>query len=535
MAFGLLLLLGIFSVSISSFNAYINYIGADFITALSLRDEPEFKRHLYRYLFAFCGATLIVVFYRYTEERFALHWRRWLSITLLRRYFQDQAFYRVNFFEGIDNPDQRIEEDVRSFTSTTLSFTLIIFNSVIALVLFSKILWEISFWLMIAAFCYAFIGSIVTYFLGRPLIGLNFSQLKKDADYRYRLINVRDNAESIALLGGEGREFSRVRQKLKVAIRNMRALIDWNRNLNFFTNGYNYLAGIIPTVIVAPLYLNGSIEFGKVTQAASAFGFVLGALSIIVLNFGSLSSFAAVITRLGSFVEALEDASKRNIGSREKRISLKSGLPLSFSAVTILTPKRDQEIIRDLSFRVERSLFITGPSGAGKSSVLRVIAGIWSSGSGTVQRPALEECFFLPQRPYLVSGTLRSQFLYPKNWPRLTEERLRSVIEKVGLKRTVARMGGLEAVEDWAKMLSAGEQQQLNFARVLLARPKYVFLDEATSALDLNMERYYYSLLSEFAELIVSVGYHDELRKVHKQILELKGSGEWEILPGGTL
>lgn len=527
----LVVLLAMFSVSLSLFNVLMSYIGRDFMTALSLREKDEFIRHLYRYLLAFGGATLLVVFYRYTEERLALIWRRWLSVHLIERYFKDRAYYQLTAQRAIDNPDQRIEEDVRTFTVTSLSFTLIIFNSLIALISFTGILWTISSMLTFAAVGYATLGSIVTYYLGRSLIGLNFTQLKRDADYRYKLINIRDNAESIAFLGGEKKEVTRVRQRMKLALRNMRSLIDWHRNLNFFTTGYNYLITIIPTVIVAPLYLDGTIEFGVVTQATIAFGQVLGALSIIVLNFGSISTFAAVVTRLGSFVEALDSQSQLPV--KRSTISVSDGAPLRFEHVTILTPQRDQRIIENLSVEVPHSLLISGTSGSGKSSLLRCIAGLWTSGSGRIIRPPLAESMFVPQRPYLVIGTFRSQLYYPKAPAGLSEARIREVIDQVGLTQTVDRVGGLESVHDWPNMLSTGEQQRVGFARLLIAQPRFVYLDESTTAMDPQSEVELYRLLSSFAELIVSVGYRDSLDQFHQQRLELRGSDSWAILPSG--
>jgi vitamin B12/bleomycin/antimicrobial peptide transport system ATP-binding/permease protein len=251
-AWSLLLLLALFSITNNGLNVLMNYVGRDFMTALSLKEKDDFFHQLYLYLGAFCLATPIVVFYRYTEERLGLYWRQWLSLKLLSLYFSNRAYYKINLERIIDNPDQRIEEDIRTFTTLSLSFLLIIFNSIITLVSFMGILWSISFPLTLAAVGYAVVGSIATYYLGRPLISLNFSQLKKEADYRYKLISIRDHAESIAFYRGERKEMIRVRQRLKVALDNLRLIIDWNRNLGFFRTGYNYVIVVLPTVIVAP-------------------------------------------------------------------------------------------------------------------------------------------------------------------------------------------------------------------------------------------------------------------------------------------
>lgn len=528
-AWGLLVLLGIFSISVSGVNVLMSYVGRDFMTALSLKDRAEFLTQLYKYLLAFALATPVVVFYRYTEERLGLMWRRWFSHTVLRRYFANRAYYRIGWYGGIDNPDQRIEEDIRTFCVTTLSFLLIIFNSVIALFAFVGILWSISGYLVLTVVLYALFGSVTTYFLGRPLIGLNFAQLKKEADYRYKLVNVRDNSESIALYGAEHQEYSKVRHRLKVALQNLLEIINWNRNLNFFTTSYNYLVTILPTVVVAPLYLDGKIEFGVVTQAAFAFGHVLGALSIIVHNFGSISAFAAVITRLGSFWEVLDELDHRK-DVKGPEIEFEAANSIRFSNVTIYTPSWDKQLVQDLSFELASgSLLITGPSGSGKSSILRVLTGVWTAGSGKVYRPDFSQSMFVPQRPYMVLGTFRSQFLYGIGRRGITDRELKTLIEVVGLDTTLNRIGGLEASLDWSNVLSTGEQQRLAVARLLLTRPEYAFLDEATTALEENAENSLYTLLAGTLRCYVSVGYRSSLARYHDRTLVLHGDGKWRI------
>jgi putative ATP-binding cassette transporter len=359
------------SLAINGVGVMMSYIGRDFMTALQTRDSELFQWKLLQYIIAFGIATPIVVFYSYSEQRLGLLWRRWLSHRILSRYFEHRAYYRLNLRGDIDNPDQRIEEDVRSFCAQSLTFCLIFFNSSVQLFLYVYVLWSISWKLLVAAITYSIIGSIVTYFLGRPLVGLNFAQLKKEADYRYKLINVRDSAESIAFYGRENQEFTRTRQRLKSALSNLLLVINWNRNLQFFTTGYNYLLTVLPTVIVAPLFFNGQIEFGVVIQAGAAFGFVINALSIVVNHFGNLSIFAAVINRLGTFSEALSAAQEPL--SPGNKIATRTGDSLAFRSVSIWTPRREQVLIKDLSFSMAgKSLLISGPSGSGKSSILRV-------------------------------------------------------------------------------------------------------------------------------------------------------------------
>ncbi len=529
-----LLLLLLFGFTI--LNVVLNFVGRDFMTALAEKNLPEFNRTLLIYLGVFVLATPVSVFYSFIRKKLGVNWRLWLTSHFLSRYFTNRAYYHINDDKVIDNPDQRISQDISSFTVTSLGFLSIIFFSMVQLISFIGILWSISVTLVLVLVAYATLGTVVTMFFGKRLIHLNFQQLRREADFRYGLVHIRDNAESIAFYRGEGREQDQVQGRLREVIGNLRMLISWERNLEFFTKGYEYLILVLPVVIMAPLYFSGQIKFGVITQAESAFVQVLGALSIIVSQFEQLSNFAAGITRLETFAAAIDKPAAPPAGgvplltpailSREEaRIALEN--------VTLQTPNREQVLLKNATAEVSPggNLLIAGPSGAGKSSVLRAIAGLWNAGEGVIARPPLAEMLFLPQRPYMVLGSLREQLLYPHLDREATEEELRAILERVNLADLPDRVGGFDAVLDWSHLLSLGEQQRLAFARLLLSRPRYAVLDEATSALDAANEEKLYRLLRESGTTYVSVGHRSSLLKYHDRVLELRGGGNWRLLP----
>lgn len=502
-------------------------MGRDFFDALTLKNAPRFYQELQRYLVAFVVASVVVALYRYAEERLALIWRRWLSLKLMGMYFGNRAYYRIGTESLIDNPDQRIEADIRSFTSQTLSFMLILMNSVIGLFLFIKVLWAISPPLTVIAIGYALFGSFMSYLLGRQLIWLNFTQLQREADYRYKLVNVRDNAESIALYHGERKEQTRARQLLSQALLNLRRIIGKNRNLNVFTNLYNYLIPVIPQVVVAPLYFSGEVTLGVVTQSTVAFAQTLGALSIIVTNFGSLTAFAAVINRLGGFFEVLEEVEWRKERAKGV-IDYRHENRLAFHDVTILPPRGGRAVVTSLSFSLEagQRLLICGPSGSGKSTILRAIAGLWNNGEGLITRPRLRTTLFVPQRPYMILGSFRNQLLYVKRRTGVSETVLWEALRAARLMATVERIGNLDVELDWPNVLSMGEQQRIAFARLFIVHPEFAFLDEATTAVEPAVQAEVYRQLAERVKSYVSVGHRDALAPFHDCVLQLNGDGK---------
>lgn len=528
-AWGLLATLAVLSLSSSGLHVLLSYRERDFMNALEIHEKGLFFGALINYLLVLSAITPVVVFYTFTEQSLAVVWRRWLSRKLLNLYFTRQAYYKLARHEAIDNPDQRIEEDVRSFCATSLSLFLIICNSVLTLVLFLGILYSISINLVFAVISYSIVGSVVTYLVGRPLVRLNVQQLRKEADYRYKLVKIRDNTEAIAFLRGEKKELTRSRQRLKKALDNFGDIIRLNRRLGLFTTPYNYLKGIIPIIVVLPLFLDEKIGLGEVTQSASVFIRVTEALSVIVTQFGQFSSLGAVVTRLGTFWEAVEDAASDHKDTGPQ-IEIETGPRVVFDNVSIFTPKRDQTLLKDLSFCFqEGGLLITGASGSGKSSILRTLFGIWRSGSGKIIRPPLDETMFLPQRPYLIVGSLRSQLLYGTREVSITDTELVDLLRSVGLSEMLGRIGGLDTFLDWQNVLSTGEQQLVTLARVMLAKPKFLFMDESTTALDEKAEERMLTKIQQVTQAYISVGFHDTLAPFHHTTLRLLGEGKWQL------
>ncbi|WP_017302214.1 ABC transporter ATP-binding protein/permease [Nodosilinea nodulosa] len=524
----LLTVLLLLSLSVNGLNVIISYVGRFFQTALADKDAPTFWRFLFIYAGVFVVGTPIVVFYSYAQDKLGLHWRRWLTHQFLDRYFSNRAYYAIDRNPAIDNPDQRISEDVRSFTRTSLSFLLMVLDSVISLIAFTGILWSISHLLVGVLLAYATLGTVGTVLLGRRLIRLNFNQLRQEANFRYGLVHVRDNAESIAFYQGEAEESTTVQTRLGHALGNFNLLIGWQRNLGFFTTGYGYFVVIVPALVVAPRYFAGELDFGGISQASFAFSQVLTALSIVVDQFESLSAFAAGVDRLDSFKTAMATPPERQEGHGP--IERQLGTAIALKDLTLTVPGRPKTLIRDLSVEVAQGqgLLVMGPSGCGKSSLLRAIAGLWHEGEGTIVAPTTDQIMFLPQRPYMPLGNLRHQVFYPYRCGEVADRDLLEALEQVNLADLPERVGGWEADLDWVDVLSLGEQQRLAFARLLLTQPRYAILDEATSALDADNEARLYQRLRDQGTTLISVGHRTSLSQFHDWLLLFDGEGNWE-------
>jgi putative ATP-binding cassette transporter len=534
---GLLVLIVIFLLGYTGLSVVLNNKRGVLISALSGRDEARFWETVLIFIGVLVAYAPLLAGYDYLQKRLGLEWRRWLTGRFVADYFGERSFYEIQQFRPeIDNPDQRIAEDVRNFTQESLAFLLVVVSSVLQVIAFSSVLWGISRSLVGFLVFYALLGTLVTVLIfGKPLVRLNFEQLKKEANFRFSLVRIRENAEAIAFYRGEAQEASQVNNRFMEAFENFKRLIFWELNLNALTNAYEFIPFVLPAIVVAPAVFAGDIEVGKVTEAQGAFVRVFFSLNVVVARFQSLTSFGAGIDRLFGFAEVLDHVEPETTEATETAdkptILVETADYIAFKDFTLQTPNYKRMLVEDLSLQLpeQKGLLIMGPSGCGKSSLLRAIAGLWNSGSGIIQRPELDHMLFLPQKPYMILGTLRDQMLYPKTDREVDDATLKQALKAVNLADLDERFGGFDAEEDWGDVLSLGEQQRLTFARILLNQPDFAILDEATSALDMDNESRLYDQLKHTGTTFISVGHRESLNAFHQNVLELTEDHTWNL------
>lgn len=520
-------------LTFSGLNVVNSYVGRDFMTAISEKKWDGFIRYGLIYLVVFGLSTIMATFSRFSEERLRLLWRAWLTKLLIDLYMSRDRFYRLKALEELDNPDERITEDVKSYTQTTLSFFLMTLNAAITSLAFLGVLWSITPWLVLVALIYAAAGSAMTILLGRPLVRLDNLQLQKEADLRYHLIQTRETAEAIATMGAARTARECLRARLDAVVKNNKRIIAVSRNLGLFTNGYNYLIQIIPIVIVAPMYMQGRVEFGVVTQSAMAFSTFLSGFSLIVTQFETLSTFAAVTTRLDTIGQALEQSrtptdSPIQVSHDDDRVA--------YQGLSLWSRHERRPLIDDLTLEVAHggNLLIAGPDIAAEEALFMATAGFWEQGRGRIVRPGPDGMYFVPTQPLTVRCTVRSQLTASSPDRRFSDDEIDAVLEEVGLASAVRRVGGLDADVHSPSVFSPAEQRLLTFCRVLLARPRFVFLDRLGSVLNQQQVETAYRLLKESAISYISIGDRHHLDAFHDRVLEVRGEGRWEIATVGA-
>jgi vitamin B12/bleomycin/antimicrobial peptide transport system ATP-binding/permease protein len=543
------LLIGVIGLNLG--NVYvsvrINEWNRSFYNALQAFDS----RALFVQLGIFCVLVVFAismsVYGLYLSQMLQIRWRRWLTSRFLGAWLAEGAYYQMELSgrtdplgkdaPGTDNPDQRIAEDLNLFTAYVLSLSVGLISSVVSLLSFLIILWGLSgpaditlghwatvhipAYLVWAALLYAGIGTWLTVKIGRPLVPLNYARQRFEADFRFSLMRFRENAESVALYGGEPVELRLFKERFGSVFENFCQIMRRQRRLTWFTLGYAQVAVIFPVVVVSPRYFLKQIGLGGLMQAVNAFSYVQNALSFIINSYADIAAWQAVTERLGGFEQRLNAIQQAMRAPRQIVVR-----PGAVSGIAIQELDLDMPdgtpLLRGVSFAPGRgkSVLIAGPSGAGKSTLVRAIAGIWPYGRGQI-RLAKGSMLFVAQRPYLPLGTLADVLRYPLNEKNaFSLGRLVGVLREVGLGGLVTQ---LDDVQNWSQRLSPGEQQRLAFARILLLRPALLFLDEATSALDEDSEARLYALLrtAPWQPTIVSVGHRNTLRTFHDQILDV--------------
>jgi vitamin B12/bleomycin/antimicrobial peptide transport system ATP-binding/permease protein len=514
----------------------LNKWNNSFYNALQTLDSGEFSRQLGIFCVLAGLAIAMAVYALYLNQMLQVRWRRWLTRKYLGSWLTDRAYYHLQLGTTTDNPDQRISEDLNQFTSYALSLSLGLLTSVISLCCFLVILWRLSGpaqipfgqlgtlyipgYLVWAALLYAGAGTWITLKIGWPLVPLNFARQRFEADFRFSLVRLRENAESIALYGGEPVELGIFEERFCKVFENFWQIMKRQKRLTWFTAGYAQVAVIFPVVVIAPRYFAKQIGLGGLMQIVNAFSAVQTALSYIISSYTEIAAWQAVTERLRAFNERL--LTMHDPVCAPRQIAIRRGSPGVAVEDLDLDLPDGTPLLRGVNFTAApgEAMLIIGPTGAGKSTLVRAIAGIWPFGRGEV-RLREDRILFLPQRPYLPLGTLSCALLYPRgdNSP-LPTERLAEVLEEVGLGALATE---LDVIGNWSQRLSLGEQQRLAFARILLAEPTLVFLDEATSALDERSEAELYGMIKQakWSPIIVSVGHRRTLRNLHNHVLDI--------------
>jgi putative ATP-binding cassette transporter len=528
----LLLLLTVMSVRL---DVILSYQSNGMYTALQELDAPAFWKFIGIFGILATVNVILVLITFWVAQAQIIHWRLWLNQRMVGDWLNGAAYHRGRFVSTpIDNPDQRIQQDITSYTSDSQSLALGAVSSVVALVSFTIILWQLSgpltvFGIQIPramvflAYVYVIIATVMAVRIGRPLIRLNFLNELLTASYRYSLVRIRDNSENIAFYRGEQVENAGLMARFAAVIANTWAIVYRSLKFQGFNLVISQIAVVFPVIIQAPRYFSQQITLGDVTQTAAAFSQVEGALSFFRLAYDDFASYRASLNRLTGLMDVNDEARalpapvieerEAGLGIRDLDVRLPDGRPL----LTDL----------DLDIRAGEALVVKGQSGSGKTTLLRSLAGLWPYVEGTISRPELSRILFCAQQPYLPLGSMRAALAYPSPAATLSDDDARDTLRAVQLGYLADR---LDVETDWSRTLSPGEQQRLAFGRILVSRPSLAFLDETTSALDEGMEHALYELVRERLPdcTIVSVGHGSTLDSLHTNELTLVGDGRWE-------
>jgi putative ATP-binding cassette transporter len=513
----------------------LNGIYGDLYNGLQNKDQGAFFIAFGTYMGVVLIYLVVFLLQYYLNRTLQLRWRRWLTNQYLTRWLSNQNFYRMRFSGRVDNPDQRISEDINLFISQTLGLGLDLMNSVVTLASFAGILWSLSggltiplgdysftipgymFW---AAVLYSGVGSVLAHLVGRPLIPLSNRQQGVEADFRFALVRLREEAEGIALYRGEAQERGIALARFTALFNNLMRLIVRRTIYGTYDNFIGQLAAFFPLLVASPRYFAGAIQLGGLMQTARAFGQVNGALSWFIGSYAAFADWRATVDRLLEFNEELDHQAKLHDLGVTRETSARETIDLDDVAVAL--PDSTPLIAATTAhLKPHESVLLQGDSGSGKSTIFRVLAGLWPFGSGRLRLPAGATTLFLPQRPYMPIGTLRQAIWFPAEVAADEDDAARDALAAVGL----AALGDrLDESAHWSQVLSPGEQQRLAIARALLTKPDWLFLDEATSAIDEGQEAALYRTIARRLprSTMVSIGHRRSLAAYHSRHLRLE-------------
>jgi putative ATP-binding cassette transporter len=543
---GLLIAIVGLTLGLVYINVLLNSWNREFYNSLEQKNYGDFQALILYFCLLAAIYIAAAVYKIYLTQALEMRWRVWLTRQYVGEWLERQTYYRLELQNrGTDNPDQRIAEDLRLFTGGTLSLSLDLLSSTVTLVSFIAILWNVSGplsfmlfgsnivipgYMVWAAILYALVASVLTHTIGRSLIGINFQKERLEADFRFNLVRLRENAEGVALYKGERPEQEGLLARFERIRANWWELMRYTKRLTYFTAGYAQAAVVFPFLVAAPRYFSGAIPLGGLTQIAGAFSSVQDALSWFVNAYSTLAGWKASVDRLLTFQQALDRAAADAEKGEGIRVESTPAKNLRAERLELALPGSDGQsgavIVADASLQIEpgERVLLTGPSGSGKSTLFRALAGIWPFGRGRVTVPDGARVLFLPQKPYIPIASLRDAITFPSPSGAFGDEQIRETLRACRLEHFADRM---DETQNWSLSMSVGEQQRLAIARALLNKPDWLFLDEATASLDEATEAHLYDLLRERLPnaTLVSIAHRPAVAAFHGKRYALQTSG----------